>query len=186
MKFTVVTILPELIEPALAAGVVGRARDAGAIAVDTVNPRDFTRDRHRTVDDTPYGGGPGMVMKPEPLLAAIAQATASPTGTGEPRPHRILMTPAGTPLTQARVRELAALPHLVLVCARYEGLDERVIDLAIDEQLSIGDYVLSGGELAALVVIDAVARHVPGVLGEASSVDDESHAAGLLEYPHYT
>jgi tRNA (guanine37-N1)-methyltransferase len=186
MKFTVVTILPELIEPALAAGVVGRARDAGAIAVDTVNPRDFTRDRHRTVDDTPYGGGPGMVMKPEPLLAAIAHATASPTGTGEPRPHRILMTPAGTPLTQARVRELAALPHLVLVCARYEGLDERVIDLAIDEQLSIGDYVLSGGELAALVVIDAVARHIPGVLGEASSVDDESHAAGLLEYPHYT
>jgi len=180
MKFTVVTILPELIEPALAAGVVGRAREAGAIAVATVNPRDFTRDRHRSVDDTPYGGGPGMVMKPEPLLAAIAQAT------GEPPAHRILLTPAGTPLTQARVRELAALPHVVLVCGRYEGVDERVIELAIDEQLSIGDYVLSGGELAALVVIDAVARFVPGVLGEASSVDDESHSAGLLEYPQYT
>ncbi len=177
MKFTVVTILPELIEPALAAGVVGRAREVGVITVATVNPRDFTTDRHRTVDDTPYGGGPGMVMKPEPLLAAIGEAGPA---------HRILVTPAGTPLTQARVRELAALPHLVLVCGRYEGIDERVIELAIDEQLSIGDYVLSGGELAALVVIDAVARFVPGVLGEASSAYDESHSAGLLEYPQYT
>jgi tRNA (guanine37-N1)-methyltransferase len=196
VKFTVVTILPELIEPALAAGVVGRARETGVIAVDTVNPRDFTSDRHRTVDDTPYGGGPGMVMKAEPLLAAIARAEApaarddspesgddSPVGA---RPHRILLTPAGALLTQGRVRELAALPHVVLVCGRYEGIDERVIELAIDEQLSIGDYVLSGGELAALVVIDAVARHVPGVLGEATSLDDESHAAGLLEYPQYT
>ncbi len=182
MKFSVVTILPELIEPALSAGVVGRAREAGVIQVETVNPRDFTTDRHRTVDDTPYGGGPGMVMKAEPLLAAIDRAS------GGRRPHRILMTPGGAPLTQARVRELAALEdrHLVLVCGRYEGIDERVIDLAIDEQLSIGDYVLSGGELAALVVIDAVARLVPGVLGEAASADDESHSAGLLEYPHYT
>jgi tRNA (guanine37-N1)-methyltransferase len=179
MKFTVVTILPELIEPALAAGVVGRARETGVIAVETINPRDFTSDRHRTVDDTPYGGGPGMVMKPEPLLAAIAHA-------GAQGGHRVLLTPAGAVLTQARVRELAALPHLVLVCGRYEGIDERVIELAIDEQLSLGDYVLSGGELAALVVIDAVSRFVPGVLGEASSVDDESHSAGLLEYPQYT
>ncbi|TMQ05660.1 MAG: tRNA (guanosine(37)-N1)-methyltransferase TrmD [Deltaproteobacteria bacterium] len=200
MRFTVVTILPELIEPALAAGVVGRAREAGAITVDTVNPRDFTSDRHRSVDDTPYGGGPGMVMKPEPLLAAIAHAARPQPASAELAagqaqtaaetaalaPHRILMTPAGALLTQARVRELAALPHVVLVCGRYEGVDERVIELAIDEQLSIGDYVLSGGELAALVVIDAVARFVPGVLGEASSVDDESHSAGLLEYPQYT
>jgi tRNA (guanine37-N1)-methyltransferase len=179
MKFTVVTILPELIEPALAAGVVGRAREAGTIEVTTINPRDFTSDRHRTVDDTPYGGGPGMVMKPEPLLAAIASASPAPV-------HRILMSPAGAPLTQARVRELAQLPHVVFVCGRYEGIDERVIDAAIDEELSIGDYVLSGGELAALVVIDAVARFVPGVLGEATSTDEESHAAGLLEYPQYT
>jgi tRNA (guanine37-N1)-methyltransferase len=235
MKFTVVTILPELIEPALAAGVVGRARDAGVISVATVNPRDFTTDRHRTVDDTPYGGGPGMVMKPGPLLAAIAAATQASAGAsaGDPATgaagnaegttaavegtgstsedaaaadrvgagdvgrgatarhgraavHRILLTPAGTPLTQARVRELAGLRHIVLVCGRYEGIDERVIDLAIDEQLSIGDYVLSGGELAALVVIDCVARLVPGVLGEPTSADDESHSAGLLEYPHYT
>ena len=177
MKFTVITILPELVTPALAAGVVGRAREAGTITVDTINPRDFTTDRHRTVDDTPYGGGPGMVMKPEPLLAAIDRAGAG---------HRIYLSPAGKPLTQARVRELAALPHLVLVCGRYEGVDERVIEQAIDEELSLGDYVLSGGELGALVIIDAVARYVPGVLGEATSVDEESHAAGLLEYPQYT
>jgi tRNA (guanine37-N1)-methyltransferase len=187
VKFTVVTLLPELIESALAAGVVGRAREAGVIAVDTVNPRDFTTDRHRTVDDTPYGGGPGMVMKAEPLLAAIARAAGPDAGslTGAPA-HRILLSPAGALLTQDRARALAALPHVVLVCGRYEGVDERVIELAIDEQLSIGDYVLSGGEPAAVVVIDAVARHVPGVLGEATSLDDESHAAGLLEYPQYT
>jgi tRNA (guanine37-N1)-methyltransferase len=181
MRFTVVTILPELVEPSLAAGVVGRARDAGTITVDTVNPRDFTTDRHRTVDDTPYGGGPGMVMKPEPLLAAIAKAC-----DGSARPRRILLSPSGVPLTQARVRELAAHDHLVLVCGRYEGVDQRVIDAAIDEELSIGDYVLSGGELGALVVIDAVARLIPGVLGEPSSADDESFSAGLLEYPQYT
>ena len=177
MKFSVVTILPELIEPALTAGVVGRAREAGVITVATVNPRDFTTDRHRTVDDTPYGGGPGMVMKAEPLLAAIDRA-----GQG----RRILLTPTGKPLTQARVKELATHDHLVLVCGRYEGIDERVIELAIDEEISLGDYVLSGGELGALVVIDAVARLVPGVLGEATSADDESHSAGLLEYPQYT
>jgi tRNA (guanine37-N1)-methyltransferase len=184
LKFTVVTILPELVEPAMTAGVVGRAREAGIITVDTVNPRDFTTDRHRTVDDTPYGGGPGMVMKPEPLLAAIAKASERPEGT--PAPRRILMTPAGAPLTQARVKELAKLEHLVLVCGRYEGIDERVIELAIDEEISIGDYVLSGGELGALVIIDAVARLVPGVLGDQTSADDESHSAGLLEYPQYT
>jgi tRNA (guanine37-N1)-methyltransferase len=177
VKFTVVTVLPELIEPALAAGVVGRAKDAGVIAVATINPRDFTHDRHRTVDDTPYGGGPGMVMKAPPLVAAIGAA-----GPG----RRMLLSPSGRPLDQARVRELAALDHLILVCGRYEGIDQRVIDLAIDEELSIGDYVLSGGELGALVVLDAVARLVPGVLGEPTSADDESFSAGLLEYPQYT
>jgi tRNA (guanine37-N1)-methyltransferase len=177
MKFTVVTILPELIEPALTAGVVGRAKDAGIISVTCITPRDFTHDKHRTVDDTPYGGGPGMVMKPEPLLAAIGSAGPA---------HRILLSPSGTPLTQARVRELAALDHLVLVCGRYEGVDQRVIDLGIDEELSLGDYVLSGGELGALAIIDAVARLVPGVLGEPTSADDESFSAGLLEYPQYT
>ncbi len=183
MKFSVITVLPELIERALdstAGGVVGRAREAGVITVETINPRDFTHDKHRTVDDTPYGGGPGMVMKAEPLLAAITRAS------GATRPHRIFLGPAGRPLTQQRVKELAQLPHVVLVCGRYEGIDERVIDIAIDEELSIGDYVLSGGELAALVVIDACARLVPGVLGEASSADEESHSAGALEYPQYT
>ena len=177
MKLTIVTLLPEIIEPSLAAGVVGRAREAGVIEVATVNPRDFTHDRHKTVDDNPYGGGPGMVMKPEPLLAAIAKA-----GPG----HRVLLSPAGKPLTQARVKELSQLPHVVLVCGRYEGIDERVVALGIDEEISIGDYVLSGGELGALVVLDACARLVPGVLGEPASADEESHSAGLLEYPHYT
>jgi tRNA (guanine37-N1)-methyltransferase len=208
MKFTVITVLPELIERALdttAGGVVGRARDAGVITVETINPRDFTHDKHRTVDDTPYGGGPGMVMKAEPLLAAIAKASEQPGASADgaasdasvdraaldapatlARPHRIFLGPAGRPLTQSRVKELAKLPHILLVCGRYEGIDERVIDLAIDEELSIGDYVLSGGELAALVVIDACARLVPGVLGEATSADDESHSAGTLEYPQYT
>lgn len=323
MKFTVITILPELIEPALTAGVVGRAREAGKISVATITPRDFTHDRHRTVDDTPYGGGPGMVMKAEPLIAAIERATMRapddldvdvepadiattaridrnelreaveldrlataitsgdqedivttqpfaradlddqraalqpndnerlanqraviegaladvessigklesalggdldalapttvtstvgplpvasasrqesapggdldalvPTASRAAKPHRILLSPSGKPLTQARVRELAtAHDHLILVCGRYEGVDQRAIDLAIDEEISIGDYVLSGGELGALVIIDAVSRYVPGVLGEATSVDDESFSAGLLEYPQYT
>ncbi|MEO6776386.1 MAG: tRNA (guanosine(37)-N1)-methyltransferase TrmD [Kofleriaceae bacterium] len=185
MKFTVVTLLPELIEPALTAGVVGRAKQAGTIEVDCVNPRDFTSDKHRTVDDTPYGGGPGMVMKPEPLLAAIAVAVGEQPGRAG-QVHRILLSPSGTPLTQARVQQLASYDHLVLVCGRYEGVDQRVIELAIDEEISLGDYVLSGGELGALVVIDAVARLVPGVLGEPTSADDESFSAGLLEYPHYT
>jgi tRNA (guanine37-N1)-methyltransferase len=180
MKFTVVTILPEIIEPTLSAGVVGRAREAGVIAVTTVNPRDFTSDKHRTVDDNPYGGGPGMVMKLEPLTAAIAAARE--TGQG----HRILLSPSGKQLDQARVRELATLEHLILVCGRYEGVDQRVIDESIDEEISLGDYVLSGGELGALAIIDAVARLVPGVLGEPTSADDESFSAGLLEYPQYT
>ena len=177
MKFTVVTILPELIEPTLTAGVVGRAREAGVISVGCITPRDFTHDKHRTVDDSPYGGGPGMVMKEGPLTQAIAAA-----GQG----HRILLSPSGRPLTQARVRELAKLEHLILVCGRYEGVDQRVIDTAIDEEVSLGDYVLSGGELGALAIIDAVARLVPGVLGEPTSADDESFSAGLLEYPQYT
>jgi tRNA (guanine37-N1)-methyltransferase len=179
MKFTVVTLFPDMFAAPLAAGVVGKAIAAGLIEVAAVNPRDFTSDRHRTVDDTPYGGGPGMVMKPEPLVAAIEQAGAGGA-------HRILLSPAGRPLDQARVRELAALPELVIVCGRYEGVDERVAELAIDEELSLGDFVLSGGEPAALALIDAVARHVPGVLGEATSTDEESFEGGLLEYPQYT
>jgi tRNA (guanine37-N1)-methyltransferase len=181
MRFTVVTIFPEMFASVLEAGVVGRAITAGALEVGFVNPRDFTSDRHRTVDDTPYGGGPGMVMKAEPLVAAIAAASQR----GEP-PHRILLAAAGRPLDQQRVRELAGLPHLVLVCGRYEGVDQRVVEVAIDEEISVGDFVLTGGELGAMSIIDAVARHVPGVLGEAASTVEESFSEGLVEYPQYT
>ena len=180
--FTVVSILPELVEGALGAGVIGRARAAGLLDVAVVNPRDFTHDKHRSVDDTPYGGGPGMVMRPGPLVAAIDAAAARVAAPA----HRIYLSPAGRPLTQARVRELAALPHLVLVCGRYEGVDERAIEHAIDEELSLGDFVLTGGELGACAVVDAVARFLPGVLGEPTSTDDESFSAHLLEYPQYT
>ena len=186
MRFTVVSIFPEMFGPFLDTGVLGRARGAGTLAVDFVNPRDFTTDRHRTVDDTPYGGGPGMVMKVEPLVAAIEAAAGSNDQAGEGRPHRILLSPAGAPLRQGRVRELAALPHLILVCGRYEGVDERVSELAIDEELSIGDFVMTGGEIGAMAIIDAVSRYVPGVLGEATSADEESFSDNLLEYPQYT
>ena len=177
-RFTVVSILPEIVDQALSHGVVGRARAAGGLAIDFVNPRDFTTDRHRSVDDTPYGGGPGMVMKCEPLVAAI-ESVAAPV-------HRVLLSPGGRPLDQERVRALAAHAHVVLVCGRYEGVDERVIQTAIDEELSIGDFVLTGGELGAACVIDAVARLLPGVLGDAASAEDESFSAPLLEYPQYT
>lgn len=178
MRFTVVTIFPDMFASVLDASMLGRARAAGLLAVDFVDPRDFTADKHRSVDDSPYGGGPGMVMKVEPLVAAIESIG------GEP--HRVLMSPAGAPLRQARVRQLAELDHIVLVCGRYEGIDERVTELAIDEELSLGDFVLTGGELAAMAVIDSVARFVPGVLGESTSTDEESFSEGLLEYPQYT
>ncbi|HUH03600.1 MAG TPA: tRNA (guanosine(37)-N1)-methyltransferase TrmD [Kofleriaceae bacterium] len=182
MRITVVTILPEMFTSVLQGGVLGRAIAAGLIEVELVDPRDFTVDRHRTVDDSPYGGGPGMVLKVEPLVAAIEAAVAR---TGGPS-RRLLMSPAGAPLTQALVRALAEQPHLVLVCGRYEGIDERVAELAIDQEVSLGDFVLTGGELAAMAIVDAVARYVPGVLGEASSTDEESFSASLLEYPQYT
>ncbi|HYU16954.1 MAG TPA: tRNA (guanosine(37)-N1)-methyltransferase TrmD [Candidatus Acidoferrum sp.] len=202
MRITIVTLFPELFESPLAASLLGKARAAGLVEIDFVNPRDFTGDRHRTVDDAPYGGGPGMVMKPDPLVAAIESAalsgsgseSGSDSGTGSDsesasaaRAHRVLLTPAGVPLGQGKVRELARLPRLVLVCGRYEGIDERVSRLVIDEELSLGDFVLSGGEIAALAVVDAIARLVPGVIGDAASADEESFSDGLtLEYPHYT
>jgi tRNA (guanine37-N1)-methyltransferase len=179
MRITVVTLFPEAFESALAASLLGKARAAGLLTVDFVNPRDFTSDRHRSVDDAPYGGGPGMVMKPQPLVDAIESA-----GAGA---HRVLLTPVGAPLDQGCVRQLAAREHIVLVCGRYEGVDERVSRLAIDEEVSLGDFVLSGGEFAALAVIDAVSRLVPGVLGEMASTVEESFSDGAtLEYPQYT
>src|SRR6185369_12244449 len=165
MHIEVVTLFPDLIRDALTVGVLGRAIERGIVSVGCEDPRAHTTDVHRTVDDRPYGGGPGMVLKPEPMLAAIRAAHARlPQGS-----PRIYLSAQGAPLGQAMARELAALPGFLLVAGRYEGMDERVVELGIDRELSIGDYVVSGGELGALVVIDAVARLLPGVLGDERS-----------------
>ena len=165
MRFEVVTLFPELVRDALQHGIVGRAQQRGLLSVGTEDPRAHTRDAHRTVDDRPYGGGPGMVMKPEPLAAAIAAAAARlPEGS-----LRVAMSAQGEALTQARVREFGGMQGLLLVAGRYEGIDERVLETEVDLELSIGDYVLSGGELPALVLIDAVARLLPGALGDERS-----------------
>jgi len=182
MQIQVVTLFPEMIGGALRFGVVGRAVERGLLSVETEDPRAHTSDVHRTVDDRPYGGGPGMVLKPEPMLAAI-RAAHGRLPQGSPR---IYLSAQGEPFGQGQARELAGLAGLLLVAGRYEGLDERVVELGIDRELSIGDYVLSGGELPALVVIDAVARLLPGALGDARSSVEDSFAAGLLDWPHYT
>lgn len=182
MKIDIVTIFPEMVDAGLAPGVVGRARQAGLLDIGVHNLRDFTTDRHRVVDDMPFGGGPGMVLKPEPLFAALDAIVAQ-----RGRPDAVLlMSPAGKPLTQADARRWAGLTHLVVLCGRYEGIDERVREHVATEEVSIGDYVLSGGELAALVVVDAVGRLVPGVVGDEQSVQADSFTDGLLDYPHYT
>ena len=179
MRVHVLTLFPELFGAPLAVGPLKWARERGALEVSLHQVRDYATDRHQQVDDTPYGGGQGMVMKVEPLVAAIEHASAVD------RPHRILLAAQGAPFTQMRAEALAALPGLLLVCGRYEGVDARVAEF-VDETLSIGDYVLSGGELAALVVLDAIARLLPGVLGNAASSVEESFTTGLLEYPQYT
>jgi len=182
MKIEVVTLFPRLIAGALEFGVVGRAIARGLLNVGTEDPRVHTSDVHRTVDDRPYGGGPGMVMKPEPLLAAIRAAQARlPAGS-----PRLYLSAQGERFGQAVAQELARCPGMVLIAGRYEGVDERVIELGSDRELSVGDYVLSGGELPALTVIDAVARLLPGVLGDERSSVEESFAQGLLDWPHYT
>lgn len=182
MKIEVVTLFPRMIAGALEFGVVARAIERGLVTVGTEDPRAHTHDVHRTVDDRPYGGGPGMVMKPGPLLAAIRAAHARlPPGS-----PRICLSPQGEPFSERQARTLAALPGLLLVAGRYEGIDERVYELGIDRELSVGDYVLSGGELPALSVIDAVTRLLPGALGDERSSTQDSFAQGLLEGPHYT
>ena len=182
MKIEVVTLFPRMIAGTLEFGVVGRAIAGGLLGVGTEDPRAHTSDVHRTVDDRPYGGGPGMVMKPEPLLAAIRAAHARlPPGS-----PRVYLSAQGEPFGQALAQELARLPGMLLVAGRYEGVDERVIALGTDREVSVGDYVVSGGELPALTVIDAVARLLPGVLGDERSNVEESFAQGLLEWPHYT
>ncbi|MDQ3914067.1 MAG: tRNA (guanosine(37)-N1)-methyltransferase TrmD [Actinomycetota bacterium] len=175
----VVTLFPELFRAPLETSLLGKAVAGGLLQVRVHDLREHGLGKHRSVDDEPYGGGAGMVMRPEPLCAAIENVRG-------PRSHVVLLSPRGHRLDHGHVARLASLEHLVLVCGRYEGVDERVVDLAVDEELSIGDYVLAGGELPALVVIEAVSRLVPGVLGNAGSLGSESHAAGLLEYPQYT
>ena len=182
MHFQFVSLFPDMIAAATTQGVVGRAVEAGRIALGTTNPREFTQDVHRTVDDRPYGGGPGMVMQVEPLRRAIGAArAAAPAGSPV-----VYLSPQGEVLNQALVAELAALPGLVLLCGRYEGLDERIVEADVDREVSIGDYVLSGGELPALVLADAVGRLVPGVLGAEASADQDSFVSGWLDCPHYT
>jgi len=172
-----------MFEPYLGASILGRAREAGRLEVAVHDIRDWAEGRHKQADDYPFGGGQGMVLKPEPVVGAI-EAVWDRADTG--RGRVVMMTPQGTPFRQADARRLATLPHLVLVCGRYEGVDERVREGWVDEELSLGDFVLTGGELPALAVIDAVARLTPGVLGNEASHADESFEAGLLEYPQYT
>jgi tRNA (guanine37-N1)-methyltransferase len=181
VKVGVVTLFPEMLKSLTDFGVIGRATRQGLLQVIGYNPRDFTQDKHRTVDDRPYGGGPGMLMKVQPLRDAIGQAK---TELGQPKV--IYLSPQGRRLDQAGVVELAKQESLVLVAGRYEGIDERLIGTDIDEEWSLGDFVLSGGELAAMTFIDAVSRLLPGVLGHAESAQEDSFAQGLLDCPHYT
>jgi tRNA (guanine37-N1)-methyltransferase len=181
-RFGVVALFPELVAPVMEVGVVGRAAERGLVGLEQISPREFTTDRHRTVDDRPYGGGPGMVLKYEPLRDAVYELRRRmPAGCRE-----FVLTAQGRPFDQALARELAAAPGLLLVCGRYEGIDERFVENVVPEELSLGDYVLSGGELAAAVVIDAVTRLLPGVLGDACSHVEDSFTAGLLDCPQYT
>ena len=178
----VVSLLPDLVEPVVRFGVVGRARERGLLSLEQISPREFATDRHRTVDDRPYGGGPGMVLKYEPMRDAIrAMRARLPAGTRE-----LVLTAQGRPFDQAFARELAAAPGLLLVSGRYEGIDERLIAAEVPTEVALGDFVLSGGELAAAVVIDAVARLLPGVLGDENSHVQDSYTAGLLDCPQYT
>jgi tRNA (guanine37-N1)-methyltransferase len=183
MRVDVLTVFPEVIECGVDYSIVKRAREKGVISICVHNIRDFTEDKHRTTDEPPYGGGAGMVMKPEPIFAA-AEHVKTEYWTEQSRV--ILLSPQGEPFTQGRAEELAACPHVVLICGHYEGVDERVREHLVDEELSIGDYVLTGGELPALVVLDAIARLIPGVLGGEQSALEESFSEGLLEYPQYT
>lgn len=182
MRVAVVSLFPEWVEQVGGCGITGRALKRGLMSLTLHNPRDYAPDRHRTVDDRVYGGGPGMVMQSEPLSQALVVARAA-AGEGARVVH---LSPQGVPLTQALVRELSQQPGLVLLCSRYEGVDERLIESEVDLEISLGDYVLSGGELAAMVMVDALARLLPGALQDAESAAQDSFSAGLLDHPHYT
>ncbi|MCP3956332.1 MAG: tRNA (guanosine(37)-N1)-methyltransferase TrmD [bacterium] len=187
MRIQVLTIFPELFEPFLGTSLVGRAIENGLLEVRVFDLREFTEDKHRSVDDEPYGGGGGMVMTAPPFLHAVEELGRTEGARGKSHnAWRILLSPQGEPLAEAKVRELARRPDLLLLCGRYEGIDERVRQTVVDEEISLGDFVLSGGELPAMAVIEAVSRQVPGVIGLADSVEHDSFRHGLLDHPHYT
>ncbi len=200
MQFEVFTLLPEIFPPYLDNSIMKRARERGLINVRVYNIRDYTHDKHHTTDDTPYGGGGGMVMKPEPIFEAIesvlglSSALSEVEGQGEvesqPKPDSsipiILLTPQGRVFNQSIAQELSQHSRIILLCGRYEGIDERIREYLVTDEISIGDYVLTGGELPALILIDAISRLLPDVLGDPTGAQDDSHAMGLLEYPHYT
>lgn len=182
MRIDVLTLFPAMFEGVFGSSILGKARDKGLVSLKTVNFRDYANNKHNTVDDYPFGGGGGMVLKPEPIFGAVEALTE---GIGE-RPRIILMCPQGEPFTQRKAEQLAGERHLIFVCGHYEGYDERIREHLITDELSIGDYVLTGGELPAMVVIDSVVRLLPGVLGNEQSAVTDSFSTGLLEYPHYT
>lgn len=190
MQFEVFTLLPEVFPPYLESSILKRASERGLIRVSVYNIRDYTHDKHHTTDDTPYGGGGGMVMKPEPVFEAVESALGLASLQTQPNPVSntpiILLTPQGRVFTQRIAEELSRYEHIALICGRYEGVDERIREHLVTDEISVGDYVLTGGELPALIVIDAVSRLISGVLGDPTGAEDDSHSMGLLEYPHYT
>lgn len=184
MRLDIITLFPGFFEGSFSHGIIRRAVERNLVQIVIHNLRDYTHNRHRTVDDYPYGGGPGMVLKPEPLFEAV-EAIRGQVGGGQEIPV-VLLTPQGRLFSQEYAKELASRSHLILICGRYEGVDERVAEHLVTQELSIGDYVLTGGEPAAIVVVDALVRLLPGALGSALSAGEDSHSRGLLEYPHYT
>jgi len=185
MHFHILTLFPDIFEGVFNESIVKRAREAGLVSVATHNIRDYATDKHRMTDDTPYGGGGGMIMKPEPIFRAVEAVLDLEEGQ-EPEVPVILLSPQGRVFTQSAAREFSKHPHLVLICGHYEGVDERVRQFLATDEVSIGDYVLTGGEIPAMVIVDAVTRLVPGVLGDPGATFEDSHAERLLEYPHYT
>lgn len=185
MHVEVISLFPEMFDALTQHGITSRALNRGLYQLQVMNPRVFTSDNHKTVDDRPYGGGPGMVMLAEPLTKAIAEAKQRLAEKGM-QPHVVHMSPRGKPLTHEKVMQLSQLKGLVILASRYEGVDQRLLDTQVDEEISIGDYVLSGGELPAMVLLDAVIRQLPGALGDADSAVEDSFVNGLLDYPHYT
>jgi tRNA (guanine37-N1)-methyltransferase len=190
MQFDVFTLLPEVFPSYLETSILKRARDRNLIDVRVHNIRDYTHDKHHVTDDTPYGGGGGMVMKPEPVFEALETVLGLNPSPSAPMPESnipiILLTPQGRVFNQAIAKELSAYSHIALICGRYEGIDERIREHLVTDEISIGDYVLTGGEIPALILIDAISRLLPNVLGDPTGAEDDSHAMGLLEYPHYT